>query len=446
MSFDSFNAKDEVREVVLKRILSMTEEQKRDKSLKIISKLKQLEEYSRAQVIMTYVSKNDEVDTIGLIREMLQSGKRVVVPVVYKKERELIPCEISSLEELSSGAFNLMEPKPDECRIIDVNDIDLIIVPGRAFDRKCNRLGRGMGYFDRFLKKPIKGKVIGLAFSEQVFDRIPFDENDVKVDIVITEHTIIRRRTACCSSLRKELFKTRNLVLYSLFIAIFVVLSAVPTFPIIGVTGGRFTFSQILPSLYGILLGPVQGTIVTLLAAILSYAVKPPIFLYLDFLSPTVNTIIAGLLWRRKTWIAIITYLLVLILFLTAPFTLLFIRIETSGFSIDLPFHWLHLVAILVSLISVKFDESKDNTKIWIRVFGCSLLGTMGQHSMGSTLFEYVFGLVFGRNMEYFIATWYAVFWVYPIERILFALASTIIGVSLIRILPKIPEFGQKPS
>ncbi|MCS7138615.1 MAG: hypothetical protein NZ873_00980, partial [Crenarchaeota archaeon] len=103
-------------------------------------------------------------------------------------------------------------------------------------------------------------------------------------------------------------------------------------------------------------------------------------------------------------------------------------------------------VAILVSLISVKFDESKDNTKIWIRVFGCSLLGTMGQHSMGSTLFEYVFGLVFGRNMEYFIATWYAVFWVYPIERILFALASTIIGVSLIRILPKIPEFGQKPS
>lgn len=440
------DAKDEMREAILRRILSMTEEQKQNKSLMIISRLKQLEEFSKAKVVMTYVSKSDEVDTIRLIRDMLKSGKRVVVPVVDKEKKELIPCEISSLEELGSGAFGVMEPKPNNARVVDLNEIDLVIVPGRAFDKKCNRLGRGMGYFDRFLKKPIKSKVVGLAFSEQIFDKIPVDENDVKVDAVVTEYRIIRRKKPWQMSLRRELFTTRKLVLSSLFIAIFVVLSAVPTFPIIGVTGGNFTLSHTLPAFYGVLLGPLQGAVVIMLAAILSYRINPPRISFLDFLAPLANTLIAGFLWRRKTWAAMLIYLIVLAIFLTAPFTLLFIHLEFPGFSMDLPFHWLHFAAIPISLISLRFDESKNNNAMWIRVFACSLLGTMGQHCVGSTLFEYVYGLVFGKNMEYFITTWYGVFWVYPIERMLFALASTIIGVSLIKILAKVPEFSQNPS
>ncbi|MEM2736776.1 MAG: 5-formyltetrahydrofolate cyclo-ligase, partial [Thermoproteota archaeon] len=78
------SVKDEVREIVLKRILSLTEEQKRSKSLAIISRLKKLEEFSKAKVVMTYVSKSDEVDTTELIKDMLRSGKRVIVPVVDK--------------------------------------------------------------------------------------------------------------------------------------------------------------------------------------------------------------------------------------------------------------------------------------------------------------------------------------------------------------------------
>ncbi|MEM3712317.1 MAG: 5-formyltetrahydrofolate cyclo-ligase [Thermoproteota archaeon] len=443
------SVKDEVREIVLKRILSLTEEQKRSKSLAIISRLKQLEEFSKAKVVMTYVSKSDEVDTIELIKDMLRSGKRVIVPVVDKEKKELIPCEISSLEELGLGTFGVMEPKPNGVNVVDLNEIDLVIVPGRAFDKKCNRLGRGMGYFDRFLKKQIRGKVIGLAFSEQVFESIPIDENDVGVDAVVTEYSVIRRGGSWqigLTSLRKELFTVRKLVLSSLFIAIFVVLSAAPVFPIVGVTGGKFTLSNILPAFYGVLLGPLQGTIVIILAAIISYNINPPKFLYLDFLSPLTNTLIAGFLWRRKTWAAMLVYIIALTAFLTAPFTLLLIHLELFGFAVDLPFHWLHLLAIPISLISTRFDESKGRSGIWIRVFTCSLLGTMGQHSVGSALFEYVYGLVFGKNMEYFITTWYIVFWAYPIERMLFALASTIIGVSLIKTLAKIPEFAQNPS
>lgn len=440
------SVKDEIREIVLKRILSLTGEQKRSKSLAIISRLKQLEEFSKAKTVMTYVSKSDEVDTIELIKDMLKSGKRVIVPAIDKEKKELIPFEISSLEELSPKAFGVMEPKPNDAKVVDLNEIDLVVVPGRAFDKKCNRLGRGMGYFDRFLKKQIRGKVIGLAFSEQIFESIPVDENDVKVDAVVTEYAVIRRRRSWQMSLRKEFFTVRKLVLSSLFIAIFVVLSAVPAFPIIGVTGGRFTLSNILPAFYGVLLGPLQGAVVTILAAIISYNINPPKFLYLDFLSPLTNTLIAGFLWKRKTWIAMSIYIIALAAFLTAPFTLLLIHLEVFGFAVDLPFHWLHLLAIPISLISVRFDEFKGGSGMWIRVFACSLLGTMGQHCVGSTLFEYVYGLVFGRNMEYFITTWYIVFWAYPIERMLFALASTIIGVSLIKVLAKIPEFSQNPS
>jgi 5-formyltetrahydrofolate cyclo-ligase len=444
MGCNALKTKNGIREKVEKRILSMTEEHRRNKSSMIISRLKQLEEFSKAKCVMTYVSKNDEVDTIGLIEEMLRSGKRAVVPVVDKERGELTPCEISSLKELDLGTYGVMEPKPSENKIVDISEIDLVIVPGRAFDKKCNRLGRGMGYFDRFLKKPIKSKIIGLAFSEQVFDNIPVNENDVKVDAVVTENTVIRREAL--QHVWKSFFTTRRIAFYSLFIAVFVILSAVPTFPIIGVSGGKFTLSNILPALYGVLLGPINGAIIVLLASILSFTVKPPMFLFLDFLTPVTNTLIAGFLWKRKTLTAMLIYLATLTLFLTAPFTLFFIHVELPGFSVDLPFHWLHFLAIPVSLISLKFDESKGRTAMWIRVFGCSLLGTMGQHSVGSTLFEYVYGLVFMKNMSYFITTWYTVFWAYPVERIIFAILSTVIVTQLVGTLAKIPDFSQKPS
>ncbi|MEM4169050.1 MAG: 5-formyltetrahydrofolate cyclo-ligase, partial [Thermoproteota archaeon] len=103
MNKGSGNAKNDFRKLVRDRILAMSEQQRKDKSLKAVSKLKSLEEFSRAKCVMVYVSKEDEVDTIGLITDMLKSGKRVVVPLVDEKSRKLIPCEISSIEELAVG-------------------------------------------------------------------------------------------------------------------------------------------------------------------------------------------------------------------------------------------------------------------------------------------------------------------------------------------------------
>lgn len=180
-----------VRRLIGKLLASMSAESRLEKSSKAIVKLKGLREFSTARCVMTYVSKQDEVDTTWLIADMLRSGKRVAVPVVDRRMGELVPCEIFSPKELRAGTFGVMEP---ECvRPVAVEDIDLIVVPGRAFDRHCNRLGRGKGYFDRFLRR-LSGKrrTVGLAFSEQVLDRIPIDKNDVKVDVVVTDSFVIK--------------------------------------------------------------------------------------------------------------------------------------------------------------------------------------------------------------------------------------------------------------
>lgn len=194
MDGKQIDRKEKVRHLVRDRISSMSVELRAEKSSKVISRLKDIEEFSKAGCIMTYVSKRDEVDTTGLIRDIIKLGKRVVVPRVDETRNELMPCEIANLKELDVGAFGVMEPDLKQIRPVATDDIDLIIVPGRAFDTRCNRLGRGKGYFDRFLKKIGRSKrIIGLAFSEQILENIPRDENDVKVDMVVTDTFVIRR-------------------------------------------------------------------------------------------------------------------------------------------------------------------------------------------------------------------------------------------------------------
>lgn len=449
MSEESGNAKNEFRKLARERILAMSEQQRKNKSLKAVSNLKSLDEFSRAKCVMVYVSKEDEVDTIGLITDMLKSGKRVAVPFVDEERMELIPCEISTLEELAVGTFGVMEPDPGDLRIVNTEEIDVVVVPGMAFDRNCNRLGRGKGYFDRFLKR-LKGgkKVIGLAFSEQVFDSIPVEENDVKVDIVITESSIIRCDLGGPrSGLSGKKFDAHKLATSSLFMALFIVLRAVPTFPIIGVPGGSFPVSDVILPLYGVLLEPAQGATVILLGTILGFLIKPPRFLYLDFLPPLVNTLTVSLLWRRKTWLALLIYVSVLAVFMTGPFSLILIHLDLPSLEADLPFHWLHLVAMPVSLILIRLGSFKHKADpIALKFSGCALLGTMGQHSMGSALFGYVFGLTGMINREGFEKIWYTVFWIYPIERTLLVLVSTLVGVPAIRVLTRIMWRPQNPS
>ena len=168
-----------------------TEEKSRD----IIDQVLHLHEYVRARGIACYVSKDTEVSTRVLIRTALGQEKRVLIPVIKKGEIDLFFSEIKDLgKELSPGTFGILEPKPEFVREVSLDVVDMIFVPGIVWDREGYRLGWGRGYFDRAIKKlPAHVRSAGLAFNMQLVNRVPRDQFDVPVDIVVTESRVIRR-------------------------------------------------------------------------------------------------------------------------------------------------------------------------------------------------------------------------------------------------------------
>ena len=126
-----------------------------------------------------------EVDTYALINELLLLGKNVIVPIMNSDE--LSHSELISLEEINLNQWGVMEPKTRICTNLDT--IEIILVPSLALDKKGNRLGYGKGYYDKFLTS-IKALKIGLVFEDFVYDTIPFDNHDVKLNGFVTEKGI----------------------------------------------------------------------------------------------------------------------------------------------------------------------------------------------------------------------------------------------------------------
>jgi 5-formyltetrahydrofolate cyclo-ligase len=137
---------------------------------------------------MFYISKGGEVDTIPMIKEAIQRGKKVVVPITLSGEKELAVSLISGNErELEVGPWGIKQPKRAYIRPINLKNIDVVVVPGLAFDTKNNRLGRGGGYYDCFLKKlPESISTIGLAFDFQIVENLPTASHDTKVQTLLT--------------------------------------------------------------------------------------------------------------------------------------------------------------------------------------------------------------------------------------------------------------------
>lgn len=185
------------KESIRKRILSLRNRQPlyqaMNKSFRIQKRLFTSPEFVKAKTILFYVATKDEVKTESMIKKAIEYGKRVVVPISNVKKKTLSLSELRSFnEELKPGAFNILEPKEEFIRPVSPEEIDLVIVPGVAFDEKGNRIGYGMGFYDRFLKTVRKDTpVIGLAYNFQIVDEIPIDDKDVTVDKVVTEERIV---------------------------------------------------------------------------------------------------------------------------------------------------------------------------------------------------------------------------------------------------------------
>ncbi|MFH0796190.1 MAG: 5-formyltetrahydrofolate cyclo-ligase [Candidatus Omnitrophota bacterium] len=149
-------------------------------------------DFQEAQTIVLYVSFRNEVDTLPLIKEALVLRKKVCLPRTNVRDRSLTFYHIQNLDDLTPGHFGILEPKKN-CPVLPPPEIELVVMPGIAFDEGGGRIGFGGGYYDRFLRQvPAQIKKIALAYEFQVIkDRIPILAKDAKVDKIITEERII---------------------------------------------------------------------------------------------------------------------------------------------------------------------------------------------------------------------------------------------------------------
>jgi len=185
--------KKELRKKVINERDQLTEKDIAGKSRLIGENLFRLQAYRNAEIIMYFISFGTEVDTRPMVEETIRQGKIALAPKPRPEERKMIPSRILDWDnDFIPGAYNILEPKEEALRPYNPDQIDLLIVPGVAFDLKGNRLGYGGGYYDRFfaLLKP-GTPLVALVFELQVVPEVPVEEWDRRVDVIVTEKRII---------------------------------------------------------------------------------------------------------------------------------------------------------------------------------------------------------------------------------------------------------------
>jgi 5-formyltetrahydrofolate cyclo-ligase len=178
--------KNKLRKELLKLRSSIPEWEYLKKSVQICDQLKELEVFTKASAIHCYVSMNKrrEVNTHPLIKQMLANSKKVVVPITQMETGTLTQVRLHSFNDLEENAWGVLEPVGGEQ--VEIDALELVIVPMAGGDRQKNRIGYGKGFYDRFLDD-VECPTIGLTFEECMIEEIPTEPFDVPLDTVITE-------------------------------------------------------------------------------------------------------------------------------------------------------------------------------------------------------------------------------------------------------------------
>lgn len=189
--------KQKLKDEIFRKRKSLSRMEVDGKSTAIMEKLFSLNEFKDAKNIMVYVSFNNEADTIETIKELLkgkeENKKSIIVPYVEKNNPILQLSELNDFNDLETRNFGILEPKEDKIKKFDANKLDLVIIPGIAFDKNGHRIGYGYGYYDRFLEKLNKNTTkIGLCYDFQLIEKIPEEKHDVPMDIVVTEKRVMK--------------------------------------------------------------------------------------------------------------------------------------------------------------------------------------------------------------------------------------------------------------
>lgn len=167
------------------------QDDKDELSRRIVGAFMSLPEYATAETVMFYIDVRSEVRTRQDLEHALESGKTIVVPWC-NADGELELFRLDAMDELEIGMYKILEPRAALRGLaekqVNVESLDLIMVPGVAFDRRGARMGHGKGYYDKLLQHARNNTpLIALAFECQLFDEIPVADHDIFMDKLITE-------------------------------------------------------------------------------------------------------------------------------------------------------------------------------------------------------------------------------------------------------------------
>ena len=190
--------KSVLRRAVLARRRALPSQEIRRRSGEVGSLLSALPEFAAARLVMFFVSFGSEVDTGEMMRGALAAGKRVAAPRAETGMRRLVPYEVRDPEEdLAPGAHGIREPR-SHCAQVELEEIDVVLVPAAVWAEDGYRIGYGAGYYDRFLGRVERAVRVGLGLEIQVVPEVPHDSHDLPVDVLVTEAGVRRlgRRAA----------------------------------------------------------------------------------------------------------------------------------------------------------------------------------------------------------------------------------------------------------
>ena len=186
--------KKELRKKVLAARNGMEMAEIEAKSGLIREKLFSLKEFLEAETVLFFLSFGKEVRTEAMVRESLKRGKKVLVPKTDTKNHRLILSRLLDYDtDLAPGVWGIPEPRPEALRPVEPREVDLVVVPGVAFDEEGNRLGYGGGYYDRLFPQLKEGvPLVALAFACQLVEAVPTSSHDKKIHLLITEKEVLR--------------------------------------------------------------------------------------------------------------------------------------------------------------------------------------------------------------------------------------------------------------
>ena len=185
--------KADIRNDIASVISKLPEKELSQKTKEIENRLFEFANFLEAKIALLYINNENEVFSKDIIKRTFDYNKIVVLPLTNAGTKKINLYKVDNIDShLKKGLDGILEPDPQQCKVVPVDCIDIAIIPGIAFDEKGGRIGPGDGFYDRLIPNlPITTRKVALALDDQIISHVPTESHDRYVDIIITENRII---------------------------------------------------------------------------------------------------------------------------------------------------------------------------------------------------------------------------------------------------------------